>query len=93
MIDEPDHRAYVLTEIGEREAGIGARARVVAGDLEGPMCEFSTPASIRLRVLAQSVNAEPQVADGSQSKRRRVTRITIDRLIEKAQRPGEVLAR
>src|SRR6266481_3195361 len=62
-VDQRDHGTHILAEIGERESGIGERAGIVTGHLEGAPGEIGTLAAVHLGICAQPVQAEPLTAD------------------------------
>ena len=88
-VDQRDHRADVLAEIGQREGGIRQDARVVAGHFEGPPGEIDALQTVRSGVFAPAVKNQPITADRRPGERGPVMRIARDRLLRSDGAPRE----
>src|SRR5712664_3946155 len=84
-IDQVHHGADVLAEISQRLCGIRQYARIVAGHFQGSPREIGALQTVRLRIFAPSLN-KPNTAERGPGERGSVTRITGDRLLQKAER-------
>src|SRR5215471_13766941 len=61
-IDQRQHGADVLSEIGQRDRGIRQNARVVAGHFKGSPGEIGALQSVRLPIFAPTVPKQPKTA-------------------------------
>src|SRR6516165_349011 len=85
-VDQRDHGADVLAEIGQREGGIRQDTRIVAAHFQRAPCEIDAFQTIRLRIFAPAVYNEPITAKRGPGEGRPVTRIAFDRLLKQTER-------
>src|SRR6266567_5036230 len=85
-VNQCNHGAEVLTEIGQREGGICEGARLVAGHFQGSPGEIDALQTVRLPIFAPIFEKLPSIADRSPGERWPVTRIARDRLLRKPER-------
>src|SRR5262249_35081746 len=71
-VDQSHHRADLLTEIREGDGGIDKRAGVPAGRLQCSAREFGGVSTVRRRIFAKAVEAQPRMAECRQCKCGRV---------------------
>jgi hypothetical protein len=62
-LDQRNHGADVLAEIGEREGGIRQNARVVTGHFQGSPGEIGTLETVCVRVFASIVRNQSKTAE------------------------------
>src|SRR5882757_1049132 len=81
-VDQRNHRADVLAEIGQRLGSIDEDAGIVARRLQAPPCKINRLSTIRLRIFAPTLKINPKTAGCGQSERGSVTRIARDRSLQ-----------
>src|ERR1051326_849792 len=92
-IDQGNHCADVLAEVGQGSCGISEDHGVIPSHFQGPPCIFGTFLSVCRCVLAPSINMKPKTAECAPGKRRAVTRIAVYCLFKKTQCLGNVPGR
>jgi hypothetical protein len=66
-IDQRDHGADVLAEIGQSDGGIRQDAGIVAVYLQGSPGEISAFQTVRLPIFGPTVKKQPKTAEGCQA--------------------------
>src|SRR4029077_13046473 len=77
-VDQRDHRADILAEIGQRQGSIGRGAWIVASPFESPPGKIGTLHTVRPRIFALPANKQPLMTHRGPGERRPVVRIARD---------------
>src|SRR5215472_6515062 len=91
-VHQSHHCSDIIAEIGERVGRVSEGGRILGSQLQGSPGELDTPVTVAIRIVA-AVHDKPKMANRGQSESGPITRIPLDRLLQKAERPRNLRRR